>query len=140
MAGTGLALGNDELLIVGGADGSLFDQADVLKDQHPGFPQLYSYDCEGDRWTGIGGLPANHVTTVAVQWQDSIVIPTGEIRPRVRTPAVLRGFRTPVKEAGAPSMMDDKETVGDSIQSTIQQEFTAITIKKDYSKMSCHFR
>ena len=59
MAGTGLALGNDELLIVGGADGSLFDQADVLKDQHPGFPkQLYSYDCEGDRWTGIGGLPA----------------------------------------------------------------------------------
>ena len=27
MAGTGLALGNDELLIVGGADGSLFDQA-----------------------------------------------------------------------------------------------------------------
>ena len=102
MAGTGLALGNDELLIVGGADGSLFDQADILKDQHPGFPkQLYSYDCEGDRWIGIGGLPANHVTTVAVQWQDSIVIPTGEIRPRVRTPAVLRGFRTPVKEAGA---------------------------------------
>ena len=45
MAGTGLALGNDELLIVGGADGSLFDQADVLKDQHPGFPkQLYSYE------------------------------------------------------------------------------------------------
>ena len=102
MAGTGLALSADELLIFGGADGSLFDQADVLKDQHPGFPkQLYSYNLESDRWTGIGGLPANHVTTMAVHWQDSIVIPTGEIRPRVRTPSVLRGFRAPVKEAGA---------------------------------------
>lgn len=35
MAGTGVSLGQSHLLILGGDDGSLFGQADVLRDDHP---------------------------------------------------------------------------------------------------------
>lgn len=93
MAGTGLSVSEGEALIFGGADGSLFHQSDALKDDHPGFPKTaYSYNLKSNEWGHAGSLPRNHVTTSAVWWENSIVIPSGEIRPRVRTSAVLRGF------------------------------------------------
>ena len=94
MAGTGIALGQSHLYILGGADGSLFYEADALKDAHPGFPkEAFAYHTITDTWTSAGSIPANHVTTTAVRWgsdtvKDPIIIASGEIRPRVRTPKI----------------------------------------------------
>lgn len=89
MAGTGIAVGQSHILVAGGADGTNFFRANELRDQHPGFPkQAWQYHTITDTWTSAGEIPANHVTTVAVAWQGRIVIPSGEIRPRVRSPEV----------------------------------------------------
>ena len=96
MAGTGIAVGQSHLFILGGADGSLFHQTDALKDAHPGFPkEAFAYHTITDSWVSAGAIPANHVTTTAVRWgsdtvNDPIIIPTGEVRPRVRSPKVWR--------------------------------------------------
>ncbi len=96
MAGTGIAVGQSHLYILGGADGSLFHEADALKDAHPGFPkEAFAYHTITDTWTSAGPMPANHVTTTAVRWggdtvKDPIIIASGEIRPRVRSPKVWR--------------------------------------------------
>ena len=94
MAGTGVALGQSHLLVLGGDDGSLFGKADILRDDHPGFPaEALAYHTITDTWTPVAGMPAAPVTTTAVRLGpdpllDPIILPTGEIRPRVRTPAV----------------------------------------------------
>jgi SSS family transporter len=94
MAGTGVPLGQSHVLILGGDDGSLFGQADVLRDTHPGFPaEAWAYHAITDTWTPAGALPAAPVTTTAVRLgpdpvADPIILPTGEVRPRVRTDAV----------------------------------------------------
>ncbi|MEO1529431.1 MAG: sodium/solute symporter [Planctomycetota bacterium] len=91
MAGPAISLGQSHVVVLGGADGSRFFQADELKDSHPGFPKsAYAYHTITDTWTVAGTLPANHVTTTAVRWGDDIIVPTGEVRPRVRSPKVFR--------------------------------------------------
>ncbi len=88
-AGTGIGFGQSHLFVLGGDDGALFDKADVLKDDHPGFPkEAFAFHTITDTWTSLGSIPANHVTTTAVRWDDRIVIASGEVRPRVRTPAM----------------------------------------------------
>ena len=68
----------------------MFGRADELKDNHPGFPkQALAYHTITDSWTEAGAIPANHVTTVPVWWQGEIVVASGEVRPRVRSAAVL---------------------------------------------------
>jgi N-acetylneuraminic acid mutarotase len=89
MAGIGIAHGDQHLLVLGGADGSLFHRTEDLKDKHPGFPkEALTYDAKRDKWSSAGTIPANHVTTVPVKWKNSILIPSGEIRPRVRSPKI----------------------------------------------------
>lgn len=89
MAGTSVANGKHQILVLGGADGSLFHQSDELKDAHPGFPkQAWAYQTDTDTWTAVGPLGANHVTTIAVRWDNSIIIASGEVRPRTRSPRV----------------------------------------------------
>ena len=89
MAGTGIGHGQSHIFILGGADGSLFARSDELKDEHPGFPKTaLFYHTITDTWTTGGPLPANHVTTIPVAWNDRIIVATGEIRPRVRSPKV----------------------------------------------------
>ncbi len=91
MAGTGVDFGQSHLFVLGGADGSLWNRVDQLRDDHPGFPkQAWAYHTITDTWTSAGETPANHVTTVAVKWDDAIIIPSGEIRPRVRSPKIWR--------------------------------------------------
>ncbi|MHC5061397.1 MAG: sodium:solute symporter family protein [Planctomycetota bacterium] len=110
MAGTGINVGQSHILVLGGADGSLYHQADVLKDEHPGFPaEALSYHTITDTWTSAGPMPANHVTTAAVRWgsdtvNDPIIIPSGEIRPRFRTPKVWQVM--PVKSEGRFGIVD----------------------------------
>lgn len=96
MAGPAAKLGQSHLLVLGGADGSLFANADALGDDHPGFPKsALAYHTLTDTWIDAGPLPQNHVTTIAVPWRDSIVIPSGEIRPRVRSPTVWQATPQP---------------------------------------------
>ncbi|WP_390630678.1 sodium:solute symporter family transporter [Roseiconus lacunae] len=86
MAGVGIDVGQSHIAVLGGADGSLFFKADELKDDHPGFPKTaLAYHTITDTWTEAGSIPANHVTTIAVDWNDRIIIPSGEVRPRVRS-------------------------------------------------------
>ncbi len=90
MAGTGIALGQSHILIPGGADGSFFYRVDELKDNHPGFPKkAFLYHTITNTWIPTSPPPENQVTTRAVQWENRIVIPSGEIRPRVRSPRIL---------------------------------------------------
>ncbi len=87
MAGTGIAIGHSHIFVLGGADGSLFFKANDLKDAHPGFPkEALAYHTITDTWTSAGTMPANHVTTTALKWGSRIIIPSGEVRPRVRSP------------------------------------------------------
>ena len=94
MAGTGINVGQSHIVVLGGADGSLFYKADELKDDHPGFPkEALLYHTITDTWTSAGAIAANHVTTTALRWGDDpvkspIIIPSGEVRPRVRSPKV----------------------------------------------------
>ena len=91
MAGPGGAIGQSHLFVLGGADGSRFFQADELRDAHPGFPkQAFAYHTITNTWTSAGSTPANHVTTIAVRWGDSLILPSGEVRPRVRSAKVFR--------------------------------------------------
>ncbi|MEM8912156.1 MAG: sodium/solute symporter [Planctomycetota bacterium] len=91
MAGTSIGVGQSHVLVLGGADGSLFNRADELKDTHPGFPpEALAFHTITDTWTSAGVTPQNHVTTIAVPWDDAIVIPSGEVRPRVRSPQIWR--------------------------------------------------
>ena len=92
MAGTAIGWGQSHIFVLGGADGSLFSMADTLRDEHPGFPrEALAYHTITDTWTSAGAIPGdygNHVTTSPVLWNDEIVIPSGEIRPRVRSPRI----------------------------------------------------
>ena len=96
MAGTGINVGQSHIVVLGGADGSLYHKADELGDDHPGFPkEALLYHTITDTWTSAGSIPLNHVTTTAVRWgadpvSDPIIIPSGEIRPRVRSPKIWR--------------------------------------------------
>ena len=59
-------------------------------DGHPGFSRdILAYIVNTNTWTKAGELPAtSRLTTAAALWRGTIVIPTGEVRPGVRTPAV----------------------------------------------------
>lgn len=91
MAGTAVPVGQSHIFVISGADGSLFDKADELRDDHPGFPKkAWAYHTITDTWIEAGAIPSNQVTTNAVQWGKEIVLAAGEVRPRVRTTAVWR--------------------------------------------------
>jgi solute:Na+ symporter, SSS family len=85
----GIEFGQNYLLVVGGDDGALFDKTDALRDAHPGFRrEALAYHTTTDTWTSLGTTPANQLTTIPVMWDGRIIIASGEVRPRVRTPAV----------------------------------------------------
>lgn len=89
MAGTAIAFGQSHVFVLGGADGSLWDKAPDLADKHPGFPkEALMYHSITDTWTSAGAMPANHVTTVPVKWGNGLIIASGEVRPRVRSPKI----------------------------------------------------
>jgi solute:Na+ symporter, SSS family len=88
-AGTGIGFGQRQIFVLGGDDGSLFSKTEELKDRHPGFrKEAYVYDTVADSWNSIGATPQNQVATIPVMWDNRIIISSGEIRPRVRTPAI----------------------------------------------------
>lgn len=88
-AGTGIGFGGGRIFVLGGDDGSRFFLTDQLKDAHPGFrKEALLYHARSDTWSSAGPTPQNHVTTIPVVWKNRMIVASGEIRPRVRTPAV----------------------------------------------------
>jgi N-acetylneuraminate epimerase len=82
-----LPLSGTQLLVIGGDDGALANFEP--KEKHPGFPRgVLGYDTKTDVWKKEGQVPFSLVTTTAVIWNQRIVIPGGEARPGVRSPAV----------------------------------------------------
>lgn len=75
-----------KLLVIGGDDGT---QLTVPPLEHAGFSRdVLAYDVASDCWTQLGEVPFSVVTTPAAEWQGRIIIPGGEARPGIRSPAV----------------------------------------------------
>lgn len=115
-AGTGISVGQDRLMIFGGDDGRLFNilagyqrrilqskdtlerqvwekKFDSLSVHHPGFNRhIYEYNARTDRWQDAGMLPFSAmVTTSLVGGHGRFFIPSGEVRPGIRTPLIMEG-------------------------------------------------
>ncbi len=74
------------LLLLGSDDGS---KELRLPSEHPGFSRaILAYDPLKDVWEKDGNVPQTQVTTSAVVWGNRWVIPSGEIRPGIRSPEV----------------------------------------------------
>ena len=87
-----ISAGQTHILVLGGDSGEYAAKTFELMDSHPGFStDILAYHTITDTWTKTGTLPAGHVTTTAVKWDDKIVIPSGEIRPGTRTSGILYG-------------------------------------------------
>jgi len=84
-----------QFLLLAGDDGSLVGFQPV--DKHPGFPKgILAYDPALDRWsTNSGEVPAPRATVPCVEWNGMFVIPSGEMRPGVRSPEVWAITRRP---------------------------------------------
>ncbi len=81
------ALGQASFLVLGGDDGSLVDFSPLA--DHPGFPKTaLAYHTITDTWKTLEDLPLSHVTTATIPWRGQWVVPSGEIRPGVRSPDV----------------------------------------------------
>lgn len=113
-AACGVLSGKNKLLIIGGDKGTTFnkvetflaainaekdetkkklliDEKNKLQINHPGFSKdMLVYDVDKDKWKIESEIPFNvPVTTTAVKWGKSIVVPNGEIKAGVRTPQIL---------------------------------------------------
>ena len=87
------AAGQSHLLLLGGDDGSKVGFQPVA--EHPGFSrQILAYHTITDTWCVMGEMAAAQVTVPAVLWQGRFVVPSGEVRPGVRSPTVQVGRLT----------------------------------------------
>jgi len=116
-AGTGVSFGDRWIILLGGDRGILFNKTEKLNDllsrlpagsekekllkdkdiflsNHPGFSgKIMAFNTITGELLTVGEMPAeSQVTTTAFWWNDQVVIPSGEIRPGVRTP-LIRGVK-----------------------------------------------
>jgi SSS family transporter len=81
------AVGPSHLVILGGDDGSKAGWQPPAT--HPGFAaDVLAYHTITDTWTELGRMPAPRATVPAVRWGDVVVVPSGEVRPGIRSPEV----------------------------------------------------
>jgi N-acetylneuraminic acid mutarotase len=93
------AFGKKQILIFGGDDGSNAGFQPV-KD-HPGFShRVLAFHTDSNQWAEAGKGEAAHVTTAMTARRGGLVIPSGEVRPGVRSPAVW--FVQPLTKNNAP--------------------------------------
>ena len=113
MAGTAIGVGAHHILTFGGDDGNIFRRIEALDlkitatndtslqnqlvrqkidllEEHPGFStDVLAYHTITDQWVTIGKQPIpGKVTTPVVNWQDIMVLPTGEVQPGIRTTTI----------------------------------------------------
>ncbi len=71
----------------------LVQEKNSLLRNHPGFnTEVLLYNTVTDEWASINKMPMDaRVTTTAVAWDNTMIIPSGEIRAGVRTPQILLG-------------------------------------------------
>jgi N-acetylneuraminic acid mutarotase len=81
----------DDAALQGAIDRHLSAKRKIYE-RHPGFGrEVFSFDTRRETWRVVQRSPIPpQVTTTAVTWGDAVVIPSGEIRPGVRTPNVVR--------------------------------------------------
>ena len=85
-ASTALSVGSRHILLFSGATGRYIT---MNLSECPTFPRyVLSYNTSSNRWSSVGRMPEAVVTTKAVRWGDMIVVPSGEIRPGIRTRSV----------------------------------------------------
>jgi len=112
-AGTGAAVSGRHIAIFGGNDGSVFNRVELLlsemareddpvrheelrkeyislQESHPGFSRsVILFDTQTRKSYRAGEIPGPaQVTTAAVTTPRGIIIPSGEIKPGIRTPEV----------------------------------------------------
>ncbi len=76
----------NRLYILGGDDGAQLKES---PDKHRGFrADILGFDFETNRWTKVGHSPAPRVTVPCVLWNQRWVLPSGEVRPGIRSPEV----------------------------------------------------
>lgn len=81
------SFGKSALLVFSGDDGTQVDFSPI--ENHPGFAMdVLGYDVHSDAWKDLGPLPFSRATVPLVSWLNRLVLPNGEVRPRVRTNAV----------------------------------------------------
>ncbi|WP_425398754.1 sodium:solute symporter family transporter [Aeoliella sp.] len=83
VAGVGLGLGQSHVMVFSGSTGRYV----VLPvDERPEFPNtVLAYHTITDTWAVVDDMPQGVVTTGIAQWGDRYVIPSGEVKPGVRT-------------------------------------------------------
>ncbi|MDP7107844.1 MAG: hypothetical protein QGH41_12240, partial [Roseibacillus sp.] len=100
-----LPVGVSHLLMLGGVSADYWRQQfedrpelNGAGEEHPGFERtLWAYDTITDTWAATGNLPevagelrvSVPVTTPVVKWKQKFIVPTGEIKPGIRSPQVL---------------------------------------------------
>ncbi len=100
VAAPAIEMGESHVLVFGGHDGEGSDLVDTLRDKWPGFRKdILAFHTITGTWTVMGEIPVGAVTTTAVRFGGNIVIPSGEIRPRIRTNAVWSGKALGKKKA-----------------------------------------
>lgn len=115
-AGTGVAAGKEHVLLFGGDPGiyfnrterlnnaiekasgadeeqSLWKEKDEMLSNHPGFSKdILAFNTRTKTWDKLNQISGDSpVTTTAFWWGETVVIPSGEVRPGIRTPKIL-GF------------------------------------------------
>ena len=81
--------------LLGGDDGA---QVRVPPEKHRGFsPTVTRFDLKSGEWVAGAELKAPRVTVPCVPWNGSWVVPSGEVRPGVRSPEVW-AFSPPRKD------------------------------------------
>jgi len=72
--------------LLGGDDGA---NVNTPPERHPGFSKaILRFDAKTGKWTAAGELAAPRVTVPLVVWNNAWTIPSGEVRPGVRSPEV----------------------------------------------------
>ena len=75
------------ILVITGDDGLNVTFEPLEK--HPGFPRdTLVFDPREGVWSTVPNAPFSRATVPVTEWQGQFVIPSGEVRPRVRTPEV----------------------------------------------------
>jgi N-acetylneuraminic acid mutarotase len=79
------------IYLIAGDDGARVGFQPV--ENHPGFPaRILAYDLAANAWHPAGETPAPRATLPVVAWRGRFILPSGEVRPGVRSPEVWSFF------------------------------------------------
>ncbi len=97
------ALGQSHFLVIGGDDGTKVGFQPLQ--EHPGFTaEILAYHTITDTWAKMGTAAVSRVTAPAVWWKNRVVVPSGEVRPGVRSAEVWTA--RPITQKSAMAKVD----------------------------------